>query len=364
MNAAQQLAAAGQSLWLDNIAKSLITTGTLARYIRDLAVTGVTSNPTILEKAISGGSDYDDAIRGHVEAGTTDAEQLAFALALEDLVAGADLLRPVFDATGGTDGFVSVEVSPSLADDAAATVTTGTALFAAAGRPNVLVKVPGTTAGMVAIEELIAAGIPVNVTLLFSPDHYRAAADAYIRGIERRVAAGQPAHVASVASVFVSRWDAAADPALPPELQGKLGIAVVQACYAAATELLASDRWQRLADAGVRPQRLLVASTGTKNPALADTYYLGRLAAPGTIDTIPEPTLLAFAAHGEVCDLLTPDAATAAAVLDAVAAAGVDVVALAAKLQDDGADAFRASWAALLGCIDKKSAALGLTVDK
>ncbi|MGE0794912.1 MAG: transaldolase family protein, partial [Acidimicrobiia bacterium] len=172
------------------------------------------------------------------------------------------------------------------------------------------------------------------------------------------------AHVASVASVFVSRWDAAADPALPPELQGKLGIAVVQACYAAATELLASDRWQRLADAGVRPQRLLVASTGTKNPALADTYYLGRLAAPGTIDTIPEPTLLAFAAHGEVCDLLTPDAATAAAVLDAVAAAGVDVVALAAKLQDDGADAFRASWAALLGCIDKKSAALGLTVDK
>lgn len=358
MNAPQQLAAAGQSLWLDNIAKSLITTGTLARYIRDLAITGVTSNPTILEKAISGGSDYDDAIRGHVEAGTTDAEKLAFSLALDDLVAGADLLRPTFDATGGTDGFVSIEVSPSLADDPDGTTATGRTLFAAAARPNVLIKVPGTAAGLVAIEELIAAGIPVNVTLLFSPDHYRAAADAYLRGIERRVAAGEPAHVASVASVFVSRWDAAADPALAPLLQGKLGIAVVQACYAAATELLASDRWQRLAAAGAKPQRLLVASTGTKNPDLPDTYYLGRLAAPGTIDTIPEPTLLAFAAHGEVCDLLQPDPAAAAAILDAVSAAGVDLTALAATLQSDGADAFRTSWAALLRCIDHKQATL------
>lgn len=362
VNAPQQLAAAGQSLWLDNIAKRLISTGTLARYISDLAVTGVTSNPSILEKAISGSSDYDDAICHHTETGKTDAEELAFALALDDIVGAADLLRPVFDATGGTDGYVSIEVSPSLADDSGATIAAGTALHTLAARPNVLIKVPGTTAGIVAVEELIARGIPVNVTLLFSPDQYRAAAGAYLRGIERRVAAGKPAAVGSVASVFVSRWDSAADPALPEPLRDQLGIAVVQACYAAAMELLATDRWQQLVSAGALPQRLLVASTSTKSRELPDTYYVGRLAAPGTIDTIPEATLLAFAAHGQVCDLLQPDAAAARAVFDAVTTAGLDVSALAAKLQADGADAFRSSWAALLRCIDEKRTALVATV--
>lgn len=358
MNAPRQLAAAGQSLWLDNITKRLITTGTLARYISDLAITGVTSNPTILEKAISGGSDYDDAIRHHLSTGKADAEELGFALALDDLRAAADLLRPVFDASGGTDGFVSIEVSPSLADDTEGTLAAGTALFATAARPNVLVKVPGTAAGVAAVEELIALGIPVNVTLLFSTEQYLAAADAYLRGIERRVAAGQPARIGSVASVFVSRWDSAADPDLPAPLRGKLGIAVVQATYAAATDVLASARWTRLAAAGAAPQRLLFASTSTKNPDLPDTYYLGRLAAPGTIDTIPEPTLLAFAEHGQVCDLLQPDAVAAAAVLAELKVAGIDVVALADTLQADGAASFRASWDALLHCITAKSAAL------
>jgi len=362
VNAPQQLAAAGQSLWLDNIAKRLITTGALAGYISGLAVTGVTSNPTILERAISGGTDYDEAMRHHVSAGTSGAERLAFALALDDLIAAADLLRPVFDASGGTDGFVSIEVSPSLADDAAGTVAAGTSLFAEADRPNVLIKVPGTQAGAVATEELIAAGIPVNVTLLFSPEQYRAAADAYMRGLERRVAAGKPARVGSVASVFVSRWDSAADPDLPDALRGRLGIAVVQATYAVATEALASEQWKRLAAAGAVQQRLLFASTSTKNPDLPDTYYLGRLAAPGTIDTIPEPTLLAFAEHGQVCDLLRPDPVAAAEVLDEVTAAGIDIAALAVKLQADGAEAFRSSWATLLRCIGDKASALGMKV--
>ena len=354
MNAPRQLHEAGQSLWLDNIHKRLITSGTLARYVDDFYVTGVTSNPTILEKAISASADYDAAITAALESGTTNAEDLVFAVVLEDLLAAADLLRPVFDATGGTDGYVSVEVSPDLADDAEGTIAAGRRLFALADRPNVLIKVPGTAAGLVAVEELITEGIPVNVTLLFSVDQYQAAAEAYCRGIERRRAAGLPLAIGSVASVFVSRWDAAADPRLPEALSGRTALAVMQLIFARYRELLSGGRWGKLAAGGAIAQKVLWASTGTKNPDLPDTYYLGRLAAAGTVDTIPEPTLLAFADHGSVCDLLEPDAAAADAVLAEVAAAGIDLDDLASTLQGDGAVAFRASWAALLDCMQNK----------
>ena len=355
MNAPKQLHNTGQRLWLDNITKQLITSGTLTRYIDELFVTGVTSNPTILEKAISGSSDYDQAIASALNEGTRSAEELAFAVALPDLVAASDLLRPTYDASGGADGYVSVEVSPDLADDADATVTAGRRLFGRADRANVMIKVPGTPAGLIAVEELIAAGIPTNVTLLFSTDHYRGAAEAYLRGVERRLADNQPLPVGSVASVFVSRWDAAADPQLPEAQQGKTALAVMQQIFSAYQEVLTSDRWKALAAAGALPQKVLWASTGTKNPDLPDTYYLGRLAAPGTVDTIPEPTLLAFADHGVVCDLLQPDVVHADSVLAAARKAGVDIDALAADLQKKGADAFRASWGDLLACIERKA---------
>lgn len=361
MNALQHLHDAGQSVWLDNIRKDLLTTGTLARYLSEYAVTGVTSNPTILEQAISGSADYDDAIRARRALGSYDPEELVFALALEDLVAAADLLRDVFDATGGGDGYMSVEVSPDLAHDAAGTVAAGRALFAASERPNVLIKVPGTPAGVVATEELIALGIPVNVTLLFSPTHYLDAAGAYLRGLERRRAQSLPLAVGSVASVFVSRWDRAADPDLPAELRGKLGVAAVQKTFAAYTELMASERWRRLAAAGALPQRVLWASTSTKDPSLPDTYYLGRLAAPGTVNTVPEPTLLAFAEHGAVCDLLQPDEAAADEVIARVGEEGVEFDALAGRLQSQGAEAFSESWATLLECIERKTASLAGT---
>jgi transaldolase len=360
MNAPQQLHDAGQSIWLDNIRKGLITEGTLARYIDELFDTGVTSNPTILEKAISSGDEYDGTIRSHLSTGVTDPETLVFELASEDLVAAADLLRPTFDATGGGDGYVSVEVSPDLAHDAMGTVAAGEALFAEAGRPNVMIKVPGTAAGFVAVEELIAKGIPVNVTLLFSPGHYLGAADAYQRGLERRFASGQPAGIGSVASVFVSRWDAAADPRIPAEHRSKLGIAVVQSVYSVYRDLLGTDRWKALDVSGAMPQRVLFASTSTKDPSLPDTYYLGRLAAPGTVDTVPEPTLLAFADHGSVCDLLAQDYGGAEAVIAGIAEHGVDVELLAADLQAKGAAAFSESWASLLAEMGSKAAVLAV----
>jgi transaldolase len=358
VNALLQLHHAGQSVWLDNIRKDLLTTGTLARYISEYAVSGVTSNPTILQRAISGSADYDDAIRAHLDRGSKRAEGLVFVLALEDLGAAADLLRPIFDATRGADGYVSVEVSPELAHDAEGTVAAGRALFAAADRPNLMIKVPGTRPGLVAVEALIASGIPVNVTLLFSAAQYLQAAESYLRGVERRLAQGLPLPVGSVGSVFVSRWDAAADPRLPGELRAKLGIAAVQKTYAAYCRLLAADRWRRLAAGGALPPKVLWASTATKDPRLPDTYYLGRLAAPATIDTVPESTLLAFAEHGVVCDLLQPDEAAADEILARVTRAGVDVDGLAADLQAKGAEAFSASWSALLACIQDKVRAL------
>lgn len=358
MNPAQALAAAGQSLWLDSINRPLLTSGTLARYIDDLAVSGLTSNPTILGHAMAANSTYDDSLRSTVADGVTDPQELVYAVAFEDLRAAADLFRPIWDATDGVDGCVSVEVPPGLAYDAAGSVAVATRLHTQAARPNILVKVPGTPPGLTAMTDLIAAGIGVNVTLLFSPTHFLQTADAYLRGLERRHHAGLPLDVASVASVFVSRWDAAADPLLPSSLHAQLGLAVTQKVYAAYRSLLASVRWAALTAAGARPQRVLWASTATKNPVFPDTYYLGRLIALDTIDTVPEKTLLAFADHGEVTDRLEADYAAADATIAAIARAGVDVDALGESLQAHGAKAFEADWAALLDATQAKTASL------
>jgi transaldolase len=357
VNALEKLRDSGQSIWLDNITRELLTSGTLARYIEELSVTGLTSNPTIFERAISGSTDYDDAIK--IRLGRhLSPEELFFELAIEDLAIAADLFRPVYDATDGADGFVSLEVSPTLAHDARRTIEEAGRLHAQAGRDNLLIKVPGTQAGAVAVEELIFAGVPVNVTLLFSTVHYAAAAEAYTKGIERRIAAGLDPDVPSVASLFISRWDQAMASDVPDELQDRTGIAVGQRTYRAYDRLCRSDRWKRLVDAGARPQRLLWASTGTKNPDRPDTYYVSALAAGGTVNTMPEKTLLAFHDHGEVGEALGADASRADRTLGAVEQAGVDVEALAARLQIEGRDAFIADFEKLLRGIEKKTAAL------
>jgi transaldolase len=354
LNAATRLHDAGQSLWLDNITRALVSSGTLARYVADLAVTGLTSNPTIFDKALSGSADYDDQIRDLLPSGV-HGERLFFELALVDLTKAASLFRPIWDATGGVDGWVSLEVSPKLAHDTASTVAEAKALHENAATPNLFIKVPGTPEGIPAIEELIFAGVPVNVTLLFSREHYQATAEAYLRGIERRKDAGRDLDVASVASVFISRWDAAVTGKLPADLHGQLGVAIAKRTYRAYRQLLASDRWQELAAAGAKPQRLLWASTGTKDPSLADTYYIHALAAQQTINTMPEKTLLAFGEHGAVGDLLPADGGDAEDVLARIAKAGVDVEGLGATLQTDGADAFVKSWDDLLGRIESKA---------
>jgi transaldolase len=355
MNALFDLRDAGQSIWYDNIRRGLLESGELARYLCDYAVTGVTSNPTIFERAIVGSTDYDRAIRAHTARGEWEAEGLFFVLALEDIAAAADVLAPLHTSTGGVDGYVSIEVSPTLAHDTAATVAAGRDLFARAGRPNVMVKVPGTPAGLRAVEELIAVGVPVNVTLLFSTDQYAGAAQAYLRGLERRAEQGLPLGVASVASVFVSRWDSAADPLLPGELKARTAIASAEVTYAAYRELLAGTRWATLAKAGARPQRVLWASTGTKDPHLPDTYYVAALAAPDTVDTIPEATLLAFADHGSLQRPgLGADPTAARATLAAVEAAGVDLDALAGELLAQGLASFAASFTRLLQSIEDK----------
>src|SRR5262245_8032160 len=354
MNAATRLHDAGQSLWLDNITRGLLTSGTLARYIADLAVTGLTSNPTIFDKALTGSSDYDEQIQSLLAAGT-EGEELFFELALFDLRKAGSLFRAIWDATGGTDGWVSLEVSPKLAHDTKSTIDEARALHGKAATPNLFIKVPGTPEGVPAIEELIAAGVSVNVTLLFSAEQYLAAAEAYLRGLERRKASGADLDVTSVASVFISRWDAAVMDKLSDDLRGQLGVAVAERTYKAYRELLASDRWQQLAAAGARPQRLLWASTATKDPNLPDTYYIQALASELTINTMPEKTLLAFGAHGAVGDLLPADGGDAEDVLARVGRAGIDVDALAATLQTEGAEAFVKSWDDLLACIGSKS---------
>ena len=350
----QKLHALGQSLWLDNITRDLLADGTLARYIAELSVTGLTSNPTIFEQAIGKGSAYDAAIGDLARQGES-GEGLFFALALQDLTRAADLFRPVWEASGGGDGWVSLEVSPLLADDSALTIKAAARLHAAAARPNLFIKIPGTKAGIAAIEESIFAGVPINVTLLFSRAHYLAAAEAYLRGIERRVAAGLDPKVESVASLFVSRWDVAVKEGISPQFHNRLGIAIAMRTYQTYRELLASARWQKLAQAGAGPQRLLWASTGTKDPAAPDTLYIEALAAPDTINTIPEKTLHAFAEHGKVGAAMPVDGGHAEAVIEEFRREGVDDEALAARLQREGADAFSKSWNALLSRIREKS---------
>jgi transaldolase len=354
MNATRQLHDLGQSLWLDNITRSLLTSGTLSRYIREFAVTGLTSNPTIFDQAIKSAGCYDAAIRNKALEGKS-GEALFFELALEDLTEAADLFRPIFDATGGVDGWVSLEVSPLLAEDAAGTIRAAARLHARAERPNLFIKIPGTAAGIAAIEASIFAGVPVNVTLLFSREQYIAAAEAYMRGIERRIGAGLDPKIASVASIFVSRWDAAVKDRVPEELRNRLGIAVAMRTYKAYRDLLASKRWQRLAGSGARPQRLLWASTGSKDPAAPDTLYIEALAAPDTINTIPEKTLLAFAEHGKVKNVLPVDEGYAEAVLAEFTREGVDDEVLAAELQREGTAAFAKSWSDLMYRIASKN---------
>jgi transaldolase len=356
MNATQSLRQVGQSLWLDNITRTLLASGTLARYIRELSVTGLTSNPTIFEHAIGNGDSYDDQIHALADAGLA-GEALFFELALEDLTQAADLLRPTFDASHGVDGWVSLEVSPLLANNAAHTIQAAKRLHAQTGKANLFIKIPGTPEGLEAIEQVIFDGVPVNVTLLFSREQLLAAAAAYMRGLERRLAAGLDLKVASVLSLFVSRWDVAVQEQVAAPLHNRLGIAIAMRTYQAHCELLTSKRWQRLAAAGARPQRLLWASTGSKDPEAPDTLYVQALAAPETINTLPEKTLLAFADHGQVGAPLPADGGDAEAVIAAFRHAGVNAEALAARLQDEGVDAFTASWHALLTRIGEKCAA-------
>jgi len=357
MKATKLLHNLGQSLWLDNITRDLLNTGTLKRYIDELSVTGLTSNPPIFDHAIKNSSAYDDAITDRLAQGKS-GEPLFFELALEDIIRAADLFRPIFDKTNGVDGWVSLEVSPLLAYDAASTLAAAKDLRARAARPNVFIKIPGTKEGIPAIEEAIFAGIPINVTLLFSREQYVAAADAFLRGIERRIAAGLKPDVGSVASVFVSRWDAAVAGKVPATLTNQLGIAVANRTYQAYRELLCSPRWQRAFNAGARPQRLLWASTGTKDPKASDVLYVKALASPFTVNTMPEATLLALADHGELGSIMSADGGDCEAVLAQFAKAGIAVDALAAQLQTDGAKSFVKSWNELLGVIASKSDAL------
>ena len=357
MKPTKQLHELGQSIWLDNITRNLLTSGTLKRYIDELSVTGLTSNPTIFDRAITKSSDYDEAIRDKLAAGCS-GEDLFFDIALEDITAAADMFRAVHLATDGVDGWVSLEVSPKLAYDTASTLAAASALHARAARPNLFIKIPGTPEGPPAIEEAIFAGVPVNVTLLFSREHYLAAADAYLRGLERRLDAGLSLSVASVASLFVSRWDRAVHQRVPAELRNRLGIAVAKQTYKAYRDLIDSPRFGRLANAGARPQRLLWASTGTKDPSASDVLYINALQAPFTINTMPEETLLDFADHGEICEPLPSNGGDEETTLARFAQAGVDVGALAAQLQNDGADAFVQSWDDLLDRIAAKSTTL------
>jgi len=355
MNAnTQALHALGQSLWLDNITRTMLDDGTLPRYIAELSVTGLTSNPTIFEHAIGHGDAYDEQIGELARAGKS-GEELFFALAIRDLGRAADLFRPAHDASGGVDGWASLEVSPLLVDDTAGSIEAAARLHAAAARPNLFIKIPGTPAGARAIEESIFAGVPINVTLLFSREQYLVAAEAYLRAIERRLEAGRDPRVASVASLFVSRWDVAVKDQVPREQRNRLGIAIAKRTYRAYRDLLASPRWVGLAQAGARPQRMLWASTGMKDPDGRDTLYIETLAAPDTIDTIPDKTLLAFADHGKVGSPMAVDGGDAEQTIAEFARLGVDIDALAVRLQKEGGDAFKTSWGSLLDAIRKKS---------
>jgi transaldolase len=354
MNPTATLHDLGQSLWLDNVTRALLSSGTLQRYIDELSVTGLTSNPTIFDQAIKSSADYDADIAGKAPTATS-REDLFFELALADLTRAADLFRPTFGRTDGVDGWVSLEVSPLLAHDTARTLESARNLHRRGGRPNLLIKIPGTREGLPAIEAAISAGIPINVTLLFSREQYLAAADAYLRGVERRMEAGLNPAVTSVASLFVSRWDVAVSGKVPSGLSNRLGIAVAHSAYKAYCELLASPRFQRAANAGARAQRFLFASTGTKDPKAPDTLYVDALAAPFTVNTMPEGTLKAFADHGAPGAPLAQDGGESETVLADFAKAGIDIGTLAARLQDEGAASFVKSWNGLMSCIEAKS---------
>jgi transaldolase len=357
MQATKALHTLGQSIWLDNITREMLDSGTLKHYIDDLSVTGLTSNPTIFDHAIKNSTAYDAAIREKVKAGKS-GEALFFELALEDLTRAAKLFRAAHDRTDGVDGFVSLEVSPLLAYDTASTLTAARDLHGRAGQPNLLIKIPGTKEGLPAIEEAIFAGIPINVTLLFSREQYIAAAEAFLRGVERRIDAGLNPAVGSVASLFISRWDAAVAAKAPEALRNQLGIAISKRAYKAYRVLLASPRWQRALNAGARPQRLLWASTGTKDPKASDVLYIEALASPFTVNTMPEATLKAFDDHGHAGAILAEDGGDCEEVLAQFAQAGFDVDALAAQLQTDGAKSFVQSWNELMAVIAAKSAEL------
>ena len=357
MKATRILHELGQSLWLDNITRGLLKTGVLRRYIDESCVTGLTSNPTIFDHAIKNSRDYDDAIKDKLAEGKS-GEKLFFELALEDLTQAADLFRPVHDRTCGVDGWVSLEVSPLLAHDTKSTIAVAKELHAQARRPNVMIKIPGTSEGLPAIEEAIFAGVPINVTLLFSDDQYLAAANAFMRGIERRIEAGLEPDIRSVASIFISRWDVAAASKVPEALHDRLGIAVAKRTYKAYLDLLSSPRWMRAYNAGARPQRLLWASTGTKDPKASDILYVKALAAPYTVNTMPEGTLKALAEHSDVGETMPAHGGNSDEELARFAAVGIDVRALSNRLQDEGAKSFVNSWNDLMDVIGSKSAAL------
>jgi transaldolase len=357
MNPTKRLHNLGQSLWLDNITRDLLNSGTLQHYIDELSVTGLTSNPTIFDHAIKNSADYDgDLVR--LSSRAKPVEDLFFELALADLTRAADLLRPVFTRTDGVDGWVSLEVSPFLAHDTQHTIAAARDLSRRSGKSNLFIKIPGTKEGLPAIEAAIFAGVPINVTLLFSREQYVAAADAYLRGVERRIEAGLNPAVGSVASLFVSRWDVAVSGKVPAELTNQLGIAIAQRTYRAYGELLASARFQRAANSGARAQRLLWASTGTKDPKAPDVLYVKGLAAPFTVNTMPDGTLKAFAEHGQIGATLAPDGGDCEKALAAFAKAGIDIDALAKRLQEEGAASFDKSWNDLMARIESKSAAM------
>jgi transaldolase len=357
MKATQALHNLGQSIWLDNITRDLLTSGTLAQYIGELSVTGLTSNPTIFEHAFKNSTAYDAGIQQKLAAGKS-GEGMFFELAIEDLTAAADLFKPIYARTDGVDGFVSLEVSPLIAYDTKSTVAAAKELHERAGRPNLYIKIPGTKEGLPAIEESIFAGIPINVTLLFSREDYVAAAEAYLRGIERRIEAGLDPNVASVASIFISRWDVAVASKVPDGLRDQLGVAIAQRAYVAYRNLLGSPRWQRIYNEGARAQRLLWASTGTKDPKASDTLYVKALASPFTVNTMPEATLLALGDHGDIGPIMPSDGGDCESVLAQFGQAGIDVMALAAQLQTEGAASFVKSWTSLMAVLESKSADL------
>jgi transaldolase len=357
MRATQLLHEIGQSIWLDNITRDLLTSGTLRRYIAEFNVTGLTSNPTIFEHAIKNSAAYDEAILTKLKEGKS-GEELFFELALEDLTHAADMFQPIHEKTNGVDGWVSLEVSPLLAYDTSSTLAAAEQLNSRANRSNLFIKIPGTKEGLPAIEEAIFAGVPINVTLLFSREQYLYAAEAFLKGIERRINAGLTPNVGSVASVFISRWDTAVASKVPDELRNQLGIAIAKRTYKACRSLLTSPRWQRIYNAGARPQRLLWASTGTKDPDASDILYIKSLAAPFTVNTMPEATLKALAEHTELGPTLPPDGGNCEEVLLKFAKIGIDIDALAAQLQDEGAKSFVKSWNGLMSVIGSKSMVL------